>query len=516
MHLNSLSNIVAPHVDLQKKPFDQQNHYLKSEEEFLQFFVNVVGSKWPSLASSLPLSVDEIVSVKEEGLSQQDCTLKIAASADSSDGVIVSPLGKRTMQLPHFNHHILYLVLMPAPSADQVMNGSSDLGEQFLSPKIPLVSEMQCSKSPLVSNVQPFPERYLVSAVRTSDWCLISDTQPSERHLVSDVQPIRKVPLVSDVQPIKKVPLVSDVQPTKRVPLVSDVQPTKKVPLVSDVQPTKKVPLVSDVQPTKKVPLVSDVQPTKKVPLVSDAQPIQKVPLVSDVQPIQKVPLVSDVQPIQKVPLVSDVHTSDVSALQPLESPIVFEQQPSEKHHVSDMQYCGQLTGEEVFAQLKKTRASCYLVHYSVDLSKYVLSVIKHEESFDKETPANLSTSDEDKWCSAHFSSFKPKIIPSLLLKRIKDLREDGFTYQAPRDDITPHFTSIIQRFPSVLCDILEYYRHFTEYVVPILYCLQVYQSVYLLFLNAVCTDLARLVHHLCLLMLMAGDIETNPGPTGK
>ena len=59
---------IALHVDLQKKLLDPQNCDTKPDPRFLRSFADVVGSKWPSLASSLSLSGDEIANVKEEGL----------------------------------------------------------------------------------------------------------------------------------------------------------------------------------------------------------------------------------------------------------------------------------------------------------------------------------------------------------------------------------------------------------------------------------------------------------------
>ena len=70
--LSSPSNIVAAHVGLQKKLLDKQNHQLKPDAES---FANVVGSRWPSLASSLSLSVDEIANVTEEGLTRYPARL---------------------------------------------------------------------------------------------------------------------------------------------------------------------------------------------------------------------------------------------------------------------------------------------------------------------------------------------------------------------------------------------------------------------------------------------------------
>ena len=96
--------IIAPHVDLQKKLLDQQNHRLKPDAEFLQSFADVVGSKWPSLASSLSLSGDEMVNVKEEGLSQQDCALKMLKKWSAKEEATYGQLYQVLKAIPLFQH----------------------------------------------------------------------------------------------------------------------------------------------------------------------------------------------------------------------------------------------------------------------------------------------------------------------------------------------------------------------------------------------------------------------------
>ena len=106
LHLCSPFNIVAHHVDLQKKLLDQQNHHLKPDAEFLQSFANVVGSKWPSLASSLCLSGDEIANVKEEleGLTQQDCALKMLKKWSAKENATYGQLYQLLKTIPLFQH----------------------------------------------------------------------------------------------------------------------------------------------------------------------------------------------------------------------------------------------------------------------------------------------------------------------------------------------------------------------------------------------------------------------------
>ena len=95
---------VAVHVDLQKKLLDKQIHGIKPDEEFLRSFADVVGSKWPSLASSLSLSEDEIVNVKKEGLTQQDCALKMLKKWSAKEDTTYGQLYQVLKTIPLFQH----------------------------------------------------------------------------------------------------------------------------------------------------------------------------------------------------------------------------------------------------------------------------------------------------------------------------------------------------------------------------------------------------------------------------
>ena len=64
-------------MQLQEKILDKDNHSHKPDEEFLQSFADVVGSKWPSLATSLSLSASAIEEVREEGSSEQHHVLAL-------------------------------------------------------------------------------------------------------------------------------------------------------------------------------------------------------------------------------------------------------------------------------------------------------------------------------------------------------------------------------------------------------------------------------------------------------
>ena len=100
IHVTSLG--VA--MQLQEKLLAPQYRDLKPDEEFLELFAGVVGSKWPSLAASLSLSGEEIEEVKKEGLSQQDHTLRMlrkwVSREDATYGHLYQTL--KTISLFHY------------------------------------------------------------------------------------------------------------------------------------------------------------------------------------------------------------------------------------------------------------------------------------------------------------------------------------------------------------------------------------------------------------------------------
>ena len=69
--------IIGNHIEVQKKLLDSECHAQRPEEEFLELFAGVVGSKWLSLASLLSLTSDEVEEVRrgEEGFTQKDHAL---------------------------------------------------------------------------------------------------------------------------------------------------------------------------------------------------------------------------------------------------------------------------------------------------------------------------------------------------------------------------------------------------------------------------------------------------------
>ena len=85
-------------MQLQKKLLEPCNYDLKPDKEFLSAFAGVVGSKWPSLATTLSLSEGEIEEVKKESLSQQDHAFlmlnKWASREDATYGQLCLKLKK--------------------------------------------------------------------------------------------------------------------------------------------------------------------------------------------------------------------------------------------------------------------------------------------------------------------------------------------------------------------------------------------------------------------------------------
>ena len=83
-------------IQLQEKLLQPENRDLKPDVKFLGAFAGVVGSKWPSLATTLSLSESEIREVKGEGPSQQDHALQVlnkwASGEDSTFGQLCQRL----------------------------------------------------------------------------------------------------------------------------------------------------------------------------------------------------------------------------------------------------------------------------------------------------------------------------------------------------------------------------------------------------------------------------------------
>ena len=89
-------------MELQEKLLEPQNHGLKPDEEFLGAFAGVVGSKWPSLATTLSLSESEIKEVKGEGLSHQDHALQMLSKWTSREDATYGQLCQRLKTISLF------------------------------------------------------------------------------------------------------------------------------------------------------------------------------------------------------------------------------------------------------------------------------------------------------------------------------------------------------------------------------------------------------------------------------
>ena len=79
----------------------------KPDVEFLGIFASVVGSKWPSLATTLSLSESEIKEVKGEGSSQQDHTLQMLkkwASCNAREDATYGQLCQRLKTISLFQY----------------------------------------------------------------------------------------------------------------------------------------------------------------------------------------------------------------------------------------------------------------------------------------------------------------------------------------------------------------------------------------------------------------------------
>ena len=90
-------------IQLQEKLLEPQNHGLKPDVEFLGAFAGVVGSKWPSLATTLSLTESEI-KVKGEGPSQQDHALQMLKKWASSEDATYGQLCQRLKTISLFQN----------------------------------------------------------------------------------------------------------------------------------------------------------------------------------------------------------------------------------------------------------------------------------------------------------------------------------------------------------------------------------------------------------------------------
>ena len=147
----------------------------------------------------------------------------------------------------------------------------------------------------------------------------------------------------------------------------------------------------------------------------------------------------------------------------------------------------------EVFALLQKTKSTIYLVFSTSDLVKQhsEMKHYKRNKHFTEEASPSQSARDNKCYLTCYLSpSAKYQYVLSECWKHGEHFSDEP--------EIDPHAPLPLESSSAT-------FDH-------VYFC----QCAYSLFLYVVCTDLARLVHHLCLLMLMAGDIETNPGPTGK
>ena len=95
-------------IQLQEKLLSPQYQHLLPDASFLESFAGVVGSKWPSLANSLPLSDDEIENVKKEDISQsndsrqQNCAFLMLRKWASRENATYSQLLQALKTMPLF------------------------------------------------------------------------------------------------------------------------------------------------------------------------------------------------------------------------------------------------------------------------------------------------------------------------------------------------------------------------------------------------------------------------------
>ena len=93
------------HIKVQKKLLDSECHAQRPEEEFLESFAGMVGSKWSSLASLLSLTSDEVEEVRrgEEGFTQKDHALLMLKKWTSKKEATYGQLYNKLKTIPLFN-----------------------------------------------------------------------------------------------------------------------------------------------------------------------------------------------------------------------------------------------------------------------------------------------------------------------------------------------------------------------------------------------------------------------------
>ena len=95
------------HIELQEKMLNQETEAQKPDVEFLCSLSGVVGSRWPSLAVSLPLSKEEIEELKGKvGLSQQQIALQMLRVWSSRKEATYGQLYHKLKTIALFQHSI--------------------------------------------------------------------------------------------------------------------------------------------------------------------------------------------------------------------------------------------------------------------------------------------------------------------------------------------------------------------------------------------------------------------------
>ena len=99
-------HIAGVHIKLQEKLLDKNIRTLKPDEAFLKSFAQVLGSTWPSLATSLSLSASEVEKMKKElkHLSEDEQALHMLKQWASGEHATYSDLLLRLKTIPLFHY----------------------------------------------------------------------------------------------------------------------------------------------------------------------------------------------------------------------------------------------------------------------------------------------------------------------------------------------------------------------------------------------------------------------------
>ena len=93
------------HIQLQKTLLSPDQRDIKPDQQFLELFAAEVGSKWPSLASALPLTSSDVEEVKKrKQCSHQEHALQVLKKWVEREDATYGQLCHKLKAIPLFQH----------------------------------------------------------------------------------------------------------------------------------------------------------------------------------------------------------------------------------------------------------------------------------------------------------------------------------------------------------------------------------------------------------------------------